>query len=273
MKPFSQMIVAALVSLMIPAMTWAQCPDQLLWTNGSSLWAYRAVECSGEFCRKATDKVLFYSSEVKEVGCTKDGEDCKCRAGEAKPIAAAAAIEPDLPIQNRGCQTLDSFVVNIGEAYVQCVEFRYVPNFSTVDDYGQPVARNMRLCVKLSGKPEKGMSNLLVDDDKSKMEGNAIVRTFGDFTVSYPLMASGEQTLEELITRAAPQPQAVTTPDDEKPGPDDDGSMTKDGSETKDGGSATKEAGSMTKKDGSATKDGGSMTKEGSAPKGSAPKQ
>ena len=224
MKSYSQMIVAALVSLMIPAMAWSQCPDQLLWTNSSSLWAYRAVECSGDYCRTATDKVLFYSSEVKETGCTNEDDASKCRAGEAMPIASSTAIEPDLPLQNRGCQTLDSFVIKIGEDYIQCVEFRYVPDQANVDDFGQAVPRNMRLYVKLTGKPEKGMSNLLVDDN-AKMEGNAIVRKFGDVMVSYPMMASGMQTLDELVTRDPPKPQAVTTSNEEKPGPDNDAAM------------------------------------------------
>ena len=183
----------------------AQCPDMLLWTNGSSLWAYRAVDCSGEFCRQPTDKVLCYSSQLEATGCTKNEDKCSCRAGEIEPIGAAAAIEADLPIQNRGCQNLDSFVVKIGEDHYQCVEFRFVPDQSKTDDFGQAVARNMRMSVKLTGKPEKGTSNLLVDD-AAKVQGNGIVRMIGDTTVSYPMLTSGMQMLDKLVVREAPAP-------------------------------------------------------------------
>ncbi len=233
MKPTFKIMAIAIASLLIPSISFAQCPDQLLWTNGSNLWAYRAIDCSGEFCDTATDKVMIFSSELNSTGCAKEDEKCSCRAAEAKPIEGGAAIAPDQPIQNRGCQTLDSFVVKIADDYIQCVEFRYIPDQRNVDDFGQAIARNMRLSFKLSGEPKEGNSNMLVDDN-AKVANNAVERMIGDIKVSYPMMASGVQTLEKMVVREAPVVQQQSTPPadaeskpaDERPGPDDDDDET-----------------------------------------------
>ena len=230
---FSQSLILFFATL-LPSFLNAQCPDLLLWTNGESLWAYRAVDCSGEYCNKATDQVLIYGSELKSTGCVKEEEACNCRAAETKPLDSVEAVGADLPIQNRGCQTIDSFVVKIGEDHIQCVEFRFVPDQGQFDDFGQAVARNMRLSIKLAGKPEKGASNLLVDDS-AKISGDAVVRKVGEMEVIYPMLKSGVQTLEKLVVREAPVTQQEEKKEagsenidseskENRPGPDEDGS-------------------------------------------------
>ena len=234
-------IVAALGAALLPGLLFAQCPAQLLWTNGS-LSAYRAVKCEGENCTEATDTVLYYTEELKEYGCLRDGENCKCRAEGTNLVSGAMEMEADQPVQNRGCHTIDAFVVKIGEQHIQCVEFRYVPNPGNVDDFGQSVARNMRVSYKLKGEPKNGTSNLLVDDS-AKVDGNAVLRTIGDMTVSYPMLSSSSQSLEQLVTREAPKPAMPAntteeTMEQDKPGPDDSsGSENKPGPDN--GGEST----------------------------------
>lgn len=222
MKRVIPAIVVAYFVMLGPSPLPAQCPETLLWTNGTSLWAYRAVQCDQQDCTsQATDKVLVYGSELNQTGCVREGDACKCQASDIQPVGAGTTIEADLPIQNRSCQTLDSFVVQIGNDYIQCVEFRYVPDQSHVDDFGQAVARNMRLSMKLSAKPERGTTDLLVGDS-ARLDDDKVVRTIGDLIVTYPMLTSGELTLEQLATQQTTEP--AQAPDDEdsqeRPGPD-----------------------------------------------------
>ena len=256
---FHKIGIAMVLGFAFTATTEGQCPDSLLWTNGK-IWAYRAIECGKDDlgnCGKATEKVLYYDNQVDTTGCEMKEDACNCRLEKNEPLFSNGAApeggyesDSDMPIQNRGCQSIDAFVVKIGEAHYQCVEFRFVPDTRSMGEYGQ-VARNMRVSFRLKVMPEQSISNLL-QEDSAKLDGGGIVRKVGEQMVMYPLLKSGVQTLNPL---PAPKPVETTDPatppnpseDTSRsgPGPDDSGGS---------GGSGAKADGSDAKADGSGTK-------------------
>lgn len=226
-----KLILIACLALMLPAFSYGQCANKLLWaTNG--IWAYRAVKCeSKKVCNKPTGSVITFERELQSLGCNMTSGDCKCNHTSDGQIAAVPgkkfglAIAPDLAIENRGCQNIDVFAVKIDDDYFQLLEFRYVPDDTKLDDFGIPVARNMRLAINLTGEPKKASSNLLVNDS-AKVEGDEIVRTIGDLKLKYPLLNKGIFELEELKVIPAPKPDTpdttnATPPATPAPTPDD----------------------------------------------------
>jgi len=246
-----QVGAALLFGFVLSSTAHGQCPDTLLWTNGK-VWAYRAVECVKDDlgnCRKASDKVMYFDRQLSTTGCESKEDACVCRVEKADYMykdgnAPATGFETDANqnVENRGCTNIDSFVVKVGDAHYQCIEYRFVADPYNYSEFGQ-VPRNMRVSFKVNVKDEEVVNDLI--ESEAKLEGTNVVRKAGDAMVEYPMLKSGLQQLPEIPMAPEPettdpaQPPSPGSGTATRPGPDDDGSDAK-GSDKKEMGSDKK---------------------------------
>ncbi len=186
--------------LVTSAVSAVECPNRLLWTNGT-LWCYSTVTCdSPRDCSKPSSVTLIYDHAVANTGCKSSATECNCNLPDASNdylfrvvtegggAADVYEMNPDLPVQNQNCLFLDVFNVPIPNStnYFQCLEFRFTP------DPGKP-PRNIRIAIKLKSKPAQYLLN-----ENITLDATHLTRKVSGQDIKYQLLRSGMLVPEEV---------------------------------------------------------------------------